>query len=401
MVLDDTRRPGAVPAADRRLLPRRVLRAVRAVPGRHRPPGGGAAPPDARSRGRRRRAGAAARRRPGDAGRVDLRARADRWSAIESAIDRSACSEPSDGIDERQPRRPRRAGSSSSPSTARRSACPRARRSSTPAEPGSTCRRCATATRSRPKNACRVCVVEVEGARALVPSCSRKVEPGMVVHTDTERARHARRLVLELLGSSVDLSTDARGGGVERRVRRRPVPLRVADGRAPVGAAAPRSTTTCTCATTRSASSATSASTPAASSGRARSPSRVAGRGFDARISHRARRAAARLGLRLLRQLHRGVPDRRAVVQEPSSTCAAGARWDESRQTQTDTICPYCGVGCTLTLHVQDNRDRQGHLAARPARHPRQPLHQGPLRLPARPEPRRWERWVGAPDGAG
>ena len=28
--------------------------------------------------------------------------------------------------------------------------------------------------------------------------------------------------------------------------------------------------------------------------------------------------------------------------------------WDESRQTTTDTICPYCGVGCTLTLHVQD-----------------------------------------------
>ena len=22
----------------------------------------------------------------------------------------------------------------------------------------------------------------------------------------------------------------------------------------------------------------------------------------------------------------------------------------------TDTICPYCGVGCTLSLHVQDNR---------------------------------------------
>ena len=32
----------------------------------------------------------------------------------------------------------------------------------------------------------------------------------------------------------------------------------------------------------------------------------------------------------------------------------AGA-WDESRQTQTDTICPYCGVGCTLSLRVQDN----------------------------------------------
>ena len=34
-----------------------------------------------------------------------------------------------------------------------------------------------------PVNACRVCVVEVEGSRVLVPSCSRKVEPGMVVRT--------------------------------------------------------------------------------------------------------------------------------------------------------------------------------------------------------------------------
>jgi predicted molibdopterin-dependent oxidoreductase YjgC len=32
---------------------------------------------------------------------------------------------------------------------------------------------------------------------------------------------------------------------------------------------------------------------------------------------------------------------------------AAGA-WNEAAQSRTDTICPYCGVGCTLTLHVQD-----------------------------------------------
>jgi NADP-reducing hydrogenase subunit HndD len=29
--------------------------------------------------------------------------------------------------------------------------------------------------------------------------------------------------------------------------------------------------------------------------------------------------------------------------------------WDESAQTVTDTICPYCGVGCQLEVHVQDN----------------------------------------------
>ena len=30
----------------------------------------------------------------------------------------------------------------------------------------------------------------------------------------------------------------------------------------------------------------------------------------------------------------------------------ADGSWDESRMTTTDTICPYCGVGCTLRLHV-------------------------------------------------
>jgi len=30
-------------------------------------------------------------------------------------------------------------------------------------------------------------------------------------------------------------------------------------------------------------------------------------------------------------------------------------KWDETKQTVTDTICPYCGVGCTLELRVQDN----------------------------------------------
>ena len=58
-----------------------------------------------------------------------------------------------------------------------------------------------------PVNVCRVCVVELEKARTLVPASSRKVEDGMVVLTDSERVRTSRRLVLELLGSACDLST--------------------------------------------------------------------------------------------------------------------------------------------------------------------------------------------------
>src|SRR5438105_1729897 len=57
-----------------------------------------------------------------------------------------------------------------------------------------------------PVNVCRVCVVELEGSRVLVPACSRKVEAGMKIATDSERVRHSRRLVLEFLASSVDMS---------------------------------------------------------------------------------------------------------------------------------------------------------------------------------------------------
>ena len=54
-------------------------------------------------------------------------------------------------------------------------------------------------------NACRVCVVEIEGSRTLVPSCSRKLEDGMEITTGSDRARHSRRLVMELLGSASEL----------------------------------------------------------------------------------------------------------------------------------------------------------------------------------------------------
>ncbi|MBI5876138.1 MAG: (2Fe-2S)-binding protein [Chloroflexi bacterium] len=53
---------------------------------------------------------------------------------------------------------------------------------------------------------CRVCVVEVERSRVLMPACSRAVEAGMVVRTDSPRVREARRTILELVGSTVDLS---------------------------------------------------------------------------------------------------------------------------------------------------------------------------------------------------
>ena len=53
-----------------------------------------------------------------------------------------------------------------------------------------------------PTGACRICLVEVEGAKALVASCAMPAAPKMVVRTETPRVMRARRMNLELLLSS-------------------------------------------------------------------------------------------------------------------------------------------------------------------------------------------------------
>ncbi len=53
---------------------------------------------------------------------------------------------------------------------------------------------------------CRICVVEVKGARTLIPACVAKVTDGMEVQTKNERVNLARKTILEMLASTSDLS---------------------------------------------------------------------------------------------------------------------------------------------------------------------------------------------------
>lgn len=53
---------------------------------------------------------------------------------------------------------------------------------------------------------CRLCVVEVEGARGLQASCVAEAHAGSVVHTRSENVDRARRTILEMLAASVELS---------------------------------------------------------------------------------------------------------------------------------------------------------------------------------------------------
>jgi predicted molibdopterin-dependent oxidoreductase YjgC len=53
---------------------------------------------------------------------------------------------------------------------------------------------------------CRTCVVEVQGSRLLAAACVAQVRQGMIVSTSSPRVDRARRTILEMLASAVDLS---------------------------------------------------------------------------------------------------------------------------------------------------------------------------------------------------
>jgi predicted molibdopterin-dependent oxidoreductase YjgC len=223
-----------------------------------------------------------------------------------------------------------------------------------------------------PANACRVCVVEVEGSRTLVPSCSRKLEEGMQIRTDSDRALHSRRVVLELLDSTSEL--DRAGGELHAWMahagarpnrfglpgpespRHPPTPghHHAPDLQVTATVAEPvkiedglyvRDYARCIlCYRCVDACGVEHQNTFAIA---------VAGRGFDARIST---------------EFDVMLPDSACVYcGNCIAVCPTGAlmgkiefdmradgSWEEARQEVTRTVCSYCGVGCNLDLHTQD-----------------------------------------------
>ena len=206
-----------------------------------------------------------------------------------------------------------------------------------------------------PVNVCRVCVVEVEGSRALVPACSRPVEDGMVVHTDSDRVRHSRKIVLEFLGSGVDLSQadglgrwiehydadPSRYGTEDHPVERVEEAVKVQDG------LYIRDYEKCVlCYKCVEACGDDAQHTYAIA---------VSGRGFDARISTEydvelPDSACVYCGNCI------GVCPTNALQFKSEFDLRKAEDWRPEEQTVTTTVCSYCGVGCNLELHVQDER---------------------------------------------
>jgi len=223
-----------------------------------------------------------------------------------------------------------------------------------------------------PVSVCRLCVVEVEGSRTLVPSCSRPLEEGMVVRTRSERVDTSRRMVLELLVSAVDM--DRAGPDLQRwlgaygvdRERFGPASDETWSASPPGQHREPGGAGRETLAQPVRIDNALYVRDPArcilcykcvqACGDEAQHTFAIAkaGRGFDARIAVEFDAPLPDSACVYCGNCVAVCPTGALMVKSEHDMREAGT-WDAASQTVTPTICPYCGVGCTLELHVQDN----------------------------------------------
>ena len=202
-----------------------------------------------------------------------------------------------------------------------------------------------------PSSSCRMCVVEIEGARALAASCSHPVSNGMVIHTNTDTVRDARRVVIDLLLSAHPhdcMTCDGAGActlqkyAYELGVRQsefaeEPVaPQPLEDGPA-IGYDHSKCILCARCVAVCQDVHAAGAID-------------FYGRGFDTRVA-----------------LPPGQLRRQSTCTECGNcidVCPTGAMYHTGavgagrtwELKQVPTICPYCGCGCTLIMSIRNNR---------------------------------------------
>lgn len=218
-----------------------------------------------------------------------------------------------------------------------------------------------------PVNTCRVCVVEMDGARTLVPSCSRLAADGMAIATHSSRVLRSRRMVLELLASSVDLS------------RSEPELLRwIGEYEADPSRHAPEEQTDSqTADPDKAQGSCATVAQPVKlqDSLYVRDYSRcvlcykcVQACGEEAQNTFAISLADRGFSATISTEFDTALPDSACVYcGNCIGVCPTGAlvfttefelreagEWDEERQEVTRTVCPYCGVGCNLELRTQD-----------------------------------------------
>jgi len=205
-----------------------------------------------------------------------------------------------------------------------------------------------------PAGACRICLVEVAGARNLVTACSYPVSAGMKVTTDSDRVVNARRLVMELLLSDhpLDCMTCEKAGDcmLQDLAYQMGVPGSRFKGEKhnyPVDFANPfivRDYNKCVlCERCIRACDEIQGITAID----------YARRGFDTKVTAPFDRTLKGSDCVFCGQCVQECPTGALTERKDRGSARA---WETKK---VRTTCPYCGVGCQLWLHVKDGRIRK------------------------------------------
>jgi len=197
---------------------------------------------------------------------------------------------------------------------------------------------------------CRVCMVEVEGERALAASCIRNPSPGMTVATASERAKKAREMVFELLVA--DQPPPERAHDPDSKFWRWAAEIGVTSSRFPArNTPAPDSSHTAMRVNLDACIHCTLC-VRACREVQVNDVIGMAYRGHGAKVVFDFDADMGASTCVACGECVQACPT--GALMEASLLDETGLR-TQFEERDVDSVCAYCGVGCQVTLHVKDN----------------------------------------------
>jgi formate dehydrogenase major subunit len=198
---------------------------------------------------------------------------------------------------------------------------------------------------------CRVCMVEIDGERVLAASCIRTPTPGMVVKTQTDRAKNARRMVAELLLTDQPALAQAHDPDSElwKIVKRQNIEA----GRFPRREAQEPDRSHPAMAVNLDACIHCNLCVRACREVQVNDVIGMAGRGHREKIVFDFDDPMGASTCVACGECVQACPTGALM---PTTLVDANNVYTGKADRSVDSVCPYCGVGCQLTYHIKDDK---------------------------------------------